>query len=216
MPAWARVTAVVFDVDGTLLDSAPGIIAGFAHALRSVGIIPPDDATLRSDLGPPLDAQLVALGVGPELLDEAVEAYRVFYLRRGRFLAEPYAGVRETLAALGARLPLATATAKRTDTALATLEAHDLVEAFTAVNGTDDTRLTKAQTIAYSLDLLGGPAPSTVVMVGDRHSDITGAQACGVRTVGALWGYGSLSELEAAGADVLLERPDQLVDLLLG
>jgi phosphoglycolate phosphatase len=54
------------------------------------------------------------------------------------------------------------------------------------------------------------------VMVGDRHSDITGARACGVRTVGVLWGYGSRAELADAGADILLEHPGQLVDLIAG
>ena len=211
---WSGTSAVVFDIDGTLLDSADGIVAGFAHALRSVGVEPPDDATLRSDLGPPLDTQLTALGLAPELVTEAVLAYRSYYLREGRFLAAPYPGIRKVLRALGARLPLATATAKRTEAALATLQAHDLDAAFSVVNGIDDTRTTKAQTIAHSLDLLGGPDPGSVVMVGDRHSDITGGQACGVRTVGVLWGYGSRTELTDAGADVLLDRPDQLVDLI--
>ena len=217
MPAvWSGISAVVFDVDGTLLDSADGIVAGFAHALRSVGVVPPDDATLRSDLGPPLDTQLTALGLGPELVAEAMLAYRSYYLREGRFLAAPYPGIREVLRDLGGRLPLGTATAKRTDAALAILQAHDLVTAFSVVNGIDDTRTTKAQTIAATLDLLGRPDPRSVVMVGDRHSDITGAQACGVRTVGVLWGYGSRAELTGAGADVLLDHPDQLVDLLAG
>jgi phosphoglycolate phosphatase len=211
---WSGVSAVVFDVDGTLLDSADGIVAGFAHALRSVGVEPPDDTTLRSDLGPPLDVQLTSLGLAPPLVTEAVLAYRAFYLREGRFLAAPYSGIREVLATLGARLPLGTATAKRTDAALATLQAHDLDAAFAVVNGIDDNRTTKAETIAHTLDLLGGPDPGRVVMVGDRHSDITGAQACGVRTAGVLWGYGSRSELEGAGADVLLEHPRQLVDLI--
>ena len=210
------MSAVVFDIDGTLLDSADGIVAGFACALRSVGVEPPDDATLRSDLGPPLDLQLAALGLAPSLVAEAVLAYRAYYQREGRFLAAPYPGIPEVLRTLGADRPLGTATAKRTDVARSVLQAHDLDTAFRVINGVEEGRTTKAQTIAHTLELLGRPQPARVVMVGDRHSDITGAQACGVPTVGVLWGYGSRAELEAAGADLLLDRPEQLVDLIAG
>ena len=212
---WSDVRAVVLDIDGTLLDSADGIVAGFRHTVEAVGLTPPDDATLRADLGPPLATLLPAFGVPPERADEALAAYRTFYLREGMQQARAYDGVVEVLKALAARFPLGTATAKRTDVAQAILEAHGLTSFFTVVNGLSDEHPTKAETLAEALELMGGLAPAEAVMVGDRRSDIVAGQAVGTRTVGVLWGYGSRAELDDAGADVLLEHPRELVDLLL-
>jgi phosphoglycolate phosphatase len=215
-PAWRDLRAVVLDVDGTLLDSADGIVAGFRHALELVGVVPPDDATLRSDLGPPLVDLLPALGVPADRLPEALAAYRTFYFRVGLHQATVYEGVVEVLTSLGARYPLGTATAKRTDTAVATLEAHGLAAFFAVVNGLGEDESSKAATLTRTLGLMGGLNATEVVMVGDRRSDIAAGQSVGTRTIGVLWGYGSRAELESAGADVLLEHPRQLVDLLLG
>jgi phosphoglycolate phosphatase len=213
LPAWSGVRALVLDVDGTVLDSADGIVAGFRHALTAVGVAPPPDATLRSDLGPPLVTLLPALGVPAARLTEAVEAYRAFYLSEGLHQATPYEDVAPVLSALAARLPLGTATAKRTDVARAILEAHGLTEFFTVVNGLADDHPSKAETLAQTLELLGGVHPAEAAMIGDRRSDVAAGQAVGTRTVGVLWGYGTRAELEAAGADVLLEHPRQLLEL---
>ena len=214
--AWTGVRAVVLDVDGTLVDSAEGIVAGFRHALTAVGVAVPSDATLASDLGPPLVTAFPAYGVPAERLDEAVAAYRAFYFREGLHRAAPYEGVAEVLAGLAGRYVLGTATAKRTDTARATLEAHGLASHFEVVNGLAEDHPSKAATLAQTLQLLGDVDPAAAVMVGDRRSDVVAGQAVGARTVGVLWGYGSRPELVAAGADVLLEHPRQLLELLPG
>ncbi len=191
-----RLTAVIFDIDGTLLDSAAGIVAGFRHALRSVGFAPPSDAVLRSDLGPPVGPVLHlartrrrAAGTGRGGLSQLLPG-------RGHVPRGGVPGHRRPAGRPTARtLVLGTATAKRTDTAEDILGAHDLAGYFAAINGTDDRRTTKAETIAHTLELLGHPDPSTVMMVGDRHSDIAGGQACGLFSVGVTWGYGSRAEL---------------------
>ena len=67
----------------------------------------------------------------------------------------------------------------------------------------------------FALELLGSPDPATVAMVGDRHSDITAARACGVRSVGVCWGYGTREELAASGADHLVDSPAELLALLI-
>ena len=97
---------------------------------------------------------------------------------------------------------LATATAKRTTTAQAIIDAHGLSDYFTVIGGTDEQWTTKAQTIAWVLAELDAD-PAATIMVGDRHHDVDGAHAQGVRAVGALWGYGVGEELRAAGADWL-------------
>jgi phosphoglycolate phosphatase len=208
------VSAVIFDIDGTLLDSAPGIVAGFQHAMGSVGVPVPDAQHLRSDLGPPVRLMLANLGLSEHLVETAAVAYRTFYLQHGIQQAVPYDGVLDLLEALAPAQPLGTATAKRTDVAEAILARHGLTGYFRVINGTDQGRTTKQETIAQTLLDLGSPDPASVVMVGDRHYDITGGQACGVRTVGVTWGYGSRAELLAAQPDLLVERPDELGSLL--
>lgn len=209
-----RPAAVVFDIDGTLLDSAPGIVAGFQHALRSVGFEPPDEATLRSDLGPPIGVLLTSLGLPADRLEDAIDDYRTFYAAHGQHQAGVYPGIVDLLTALDGRVRLGTATAKRTDIAESILRTHGLAGRFVAIVGTDPVRSTKAETIGHALTRLGDPDPGTVWMVGDRHSDIAGGQACGVRTVAVSWGYGSRAELTAAAPDELIDHPRQLLELL--
>jgi phosphoglycolate phosphatase len=199
----AAVRTVVFDIDGTLLDSAAGILAGFQHALRAGGVAVPAESELRVHLVPPLRDFLTLAGVPAERLDGAAQAYHDFYLAEGLRQAAPYEGVVELLGRLvEAGVTLATASAKRTATARAILEAHGLAAGFRVIGGTDAVRLTKAQTIAGVLDELGAD-PATTIMVGDRHHDIDGAHTVDVAAIGALWGYGVEGELVAAGADWL-------------
>jgi phosphoglycolate phosphatase len=212
---WRDLRAVVLDIDGTLIDSADGIVAGFRHSLEAVGVVPPDDATLRSDLGPPLAQLLPTFGVPADRVDEALDAYRTFYLREGLQQAMVYDGVVGVLDELTGHRPLGTATAKRTDVGRAILEVHGLAAYFDVVNGLGDDHPTKAATLTQTLQLMGDVDPGDAVMIGDRRSDVAAGQAVGTRTVGVLWGYGSRAELEDAGADVLLEHPRELVDLLL-
>ena len=170
---------------------------------------------LRSDLGPPVGDLFTTLGLPASQLEVAVAAYRSFYREQGMDRAAPYPGVAElldTLAAAG--LALATATAKLTSVAGPFLARHGLDRHLDVVNGTDDTHHTKTETLTRTLELLGHPDPARVLMVGDRHSDITAGRACGVRSVGVLWGYGSRDELLDAGADHLVASPAELLTLL--
>lgn len=207
--------AVIFDIDGTLLDSAAGIIAGFAYALRAVGIEPPSEDTLRGDLGPPIETMLRTLGVPERDVGTGVHAYRSFYRTGGLQQAAPYPGVVDLLDELERRgVLLGTATAKRTETAQAILEHHGLSHYFLVVNGTDDVRTSKTDTLAYTMELMRRSEPSSMVMVGDRHYDIVGAHACGVVGVGVTWGYGTADELRRAGADHVIDQPVELLALL--
>lgn len=206
---------VVFDIDGTLLDSAPGIVAGFQHALRSVGFPAPDAATLRGDLGPPVGETFTALGLPRSRLGAAVEAYRVFYREHGLQQSQPYDGVVDLLTELrksGVRL--ATATAKLTGVGRAIVDHHGLSSYFELVNGTDERHHTKAETLDHTLEQLGWPAREQVVMVGDRHSDIHAAYTCGVLPVAVGWGYGSRAELRATSAWII-SHPAELFELPL-
>jgi phosphoglycolate phosphatase len=79
----------------------------------------------------------------------------------------------------------------------------------------DDTAITKSQVLARTLDELGGPDPSSCVMIGDRHYDVRGAAEFGIRCIGVTWGYGSRAELLEAGAATVVDHPDELRETLL-
>ncbi|MGI8457490.1 MAG: HAD hydrolase-like protein [Propionibacteriaceae bacterium] len=207
------VEVVIFDVDGTLLDSAPGIVDGFRHAVTAVGLPTPSAESIRGDLGPPAPYLLAGLGVPPELIPAAYAAYREHYRAHGVHQAEVYPGVLELLDTLHARVRLATATAKLVSTAEIFLARHGLDHYFEVIGGSADGGQQKAEIIATTLVRLGDPDPRTVIMIGDRHSDLTGAAVCGVRSVGVTWGYGSRNELIDAGADHLVSTPAALLAL---
>nr|WP_294696885.1 HAD hydrolase-like protein [uncultured Friedmanniella sp.] len=206
---------MVFDVDGCLLDSAEGIVAGYQHALHSVEFPVPSEQVLRSDLGPPVGILFSSLGVPEEDHERAVAAYRRFYAETGLHQAKVYPDVLELLDELSARgVVLATATAKLTPVAEAILDRHGLAGHFAVVNGTDGTHHTKTETLNHTLERLGNPDRSGVLMLGDRHSDVAAAQACGVGSVAVTWGYGTLDELSATGADHLVDNPAEVLALL--
>ncbi|GAA1435276.1 hypothetical protein GCM10009616_31920 [Microlunatus lacustris] len=155
------------------------------------------------------------LGLDESSLEAAVAAYRAFYAETGMHQARVYPGITELLDGLTERgVALATATMKLTPVAEAILQRHGLGGYFAVVNGTDATHHTKAETLTHALERLGAPDRAGVLMVGDRHSDVAAAQLCGVGSVAATWGYGTVAELSATGADHLFDEPTALLDLL--
>ena len=96
------MSTVVFDVDGCLLDSIDGIVAGYQHALTSVGVEPPSEAVLRSDVGPPVGVLFTSLGLADSLREQAVAAYRAFYAETGMHQARVFPGVVDLLDGLAA------------------------------------------------------------------------------------------------------------------
>lgn len=210
---------VLFDLDGTVLDSAPGIIAAQQAALRDVGVEPPDQATLRSDLGPPPAVLFARVGVPTELIGDAVAAYRRHYLGESIENATVFPGVREVLASLRPRLRLATATMKLISTAIPFLDHHRLGEYFDVVGGAaEGGSYDKSVIIEATCTTLGEPDRRKMIMVGDRHSDISGGRDHRMSTIAVSWGYGGRDELIASGPDLIIDRPDELepaIDQLL-
>lgn len=212
---------VLFDLDGTLTDAAPGILACLRHALDAQGIEHPDDATLRTFLGPPLADTFARLGLSTADTDRAIATYRERYHDVGLFENAVYDGIPDLLARLRERgLVLAVATSKPTYSAARILEHFDLARQFAFIGGADlaGVRHDKAAVIAHTLDALSAvgllPDDASMVMVGDREHDVHGAAAHGIATIGVLWGYGDADELSRAGAVALAESPDALGALL--
>jgi phosphoglycolate phosphatase len=205
---------VLIDLDGTLTDSRPGIVASIQHALRALGHDAPHESALQKYIGPPLHAafrELLPVNQDSDVA-RAIAAYRERYVAIGMFENAVYSGVLEALKLLrnrGARLFVATS--KPQVFAQRILEHFELSHFFDKIYGSelDGQRTDKIDLISYLL-AKSQLQKSETVMVGDRHHDIVGAMTNGVRAVGVLWGYGSRAELLGAGAQALLEAPSEL------
>ncbi len=208
---------VLFDLDGTLTDSAPGIIGGLRAALSEMGITPPDETELRTFLGPPLAVTFAErFDFDATQIDEAIAHYRRYYHHGGELENSVYEGIPEVLEHLrSANVTLAVATSKPTVSAARILEHFDLTGYFTVIAGAelDGSRQHKAEVIAHALDELGDPSHGAITMVGDREHDVRGAASHGIPTLRALWGYGSEQELHNAGAELLVAHPRALIDV---
>jgi phosphoglycolate phosphatase len=205
---------IFFDLDGTLTDPGEGITNSVAYALKKEGIEPPPKEELYTFIGPPLvDSFMKLYGFSRERALRAVEEYREYFRDRGIFENRVYDGIPrllEELCAKGKRLVLATS--KPELFAKRILAHFDLERYFTFAAGAlmDETRTKKADVIAYALTSCGITDPSSVLMVGDRLHDVEGAKACGMDSLGVLYGYGSREELTEAGATYLAERVEDV------
>lgn len=193
---------VIFDLDGTLTDSAHGIVSSFRHALAQIGAPVPDGDLAGRVVGPPMHHTLQTMGLG-DRADAAIAAYRADYTSRGWSMNSLFDGIPELLADLrAAGVRLAVATSKAEPTARRILEHFGLDSHFEVIAGAsmDGTRATKADVVAHALAQLG-PLPERVLMIGDRMHDVEGAAEHGIGTVVVAWGYGGSDFDSADGND---------------
>jgi phosphoglycolate phosphatase len=209
---------LLFDLDGTLADSRPGIIACIQHALAENGLIVPAAESLLWCIGPPLLESFRKL-VDPDaqhLFEPAVAKYRERYTAGGIFECEIYPEIETTLAQLhGMGHTLHVATSKVEIYAKRIIGHFDFGKYFTSVNGSelDGTRANKAELIAHILQQQN-IAANDVVMIGDREHDMIGAAKNGIPAIGALWGYGTGGELIGSGATLCARVPHLLPELI--
>jgi phosphoglycolate phosphatase len=206
----ARPDTVLFDLDGTLTDSGPAILAALRRAFAEEGVpaLPPEAE--RSLVGPPFYQALPPL-IG-DSAERVIPAYRRIYVTEGFvFRARAYPGIEALLDGLTRdNVRLAVATSKLESSAVALLEHLGLADRFATICGDtpDAGRPTKAVVIAEALRRLR-TSPGTT-MVGDRSHDVAGAREHNLPCVGAAWGYAAPGELEAAGAVAILPDPPTL------
>ena len=209
----APIRAVLFDWDGTVADTRPGIFNSVRYAIGQYGIADRPDDELRYFIGPPLyDGFEHVFGVSPELANELTDTYRVYYRDKGIFECNVYDGVGDLLRELhDAGVKMAVVSSKPKEFLDRLVEHFGLAEHLDAVVGPamDNHNSNKTVLVNQALKELM-LLPSTVAMIGDRHFDVEGAKAAGVNAVGVLYGYGTEEELCAAGADAVCE---QVVDL---
>ena len=206
---------ILFDLDGTLTDSGEGIINCATLALEHFGLAVPDRETMRQFVGPPLRDTFVKFGVPADKAEEAVAVYRSRYVPIGKYENEPYSGIRELLEKLQAEgHTLYVATSKPEELSIDILNKFDLAKYFDRICGAtlDGSRDEKAQVIAYLLEQTG--SKENAIMVGDTAFDVLGAAAHGIPTIGVAWGYGKISDMQAAGAKSIAHTMNELYALL--
>ena len=206
---------LLFDLDGTLTDSGGGITRCIQHALSGLGRPAPPAADLAWCVGPPLRESFTRLlgTTDTALVDQALELYRERFVSVGMFENIVYPGVREGLRRLGeAGHQLWVVTSKPHVYARQILAHFDLLPRFMGVYGSElsGERSDKVSLVRHVLE--SERCDTRPCMVGDRRHDVEGAHANGLKAIGALWGYGSKAELEAAGADALFASMRELVE----
>lgn len=210
--------SILFDLDGTLTDAAPGITNSVKYALSKFGIDETDDNKLRKFLGPPLISSFMEFyGFSKEKAQKAVEYYREYFVPHGIFENEVYSGIPKLLQKLKADgKTLIIATSKPETFAVQIAEHFEIDSYFDLIAGSnlDNTRSKKAQVIEYALETLGIFDRAHAVMIGDREHDIKGAKKTGLRSIGVLYGYASPGELENAGADFTVNSPEELYTII--
>ncbi len=206
---------IYFDLDGTLTDPYEGISRCIRHALEHMAVPVPDEATLRSFIGPPLIESFRGL-VGDERASEALYLYRQRFDETGWRENAAYPGIDAVLAdlaAAGHRLNVATS--KPRVFAERIVEHFGMAGHFDRVFGAelDGTRGDKTELLAWALARRTGTGRA--VMIGDRRHDMIGATNNNMFAIGVTWGYGSVDELESAGAEHIAHAPDEIARLLI-
>lgn len=213
-----KYEAILFDLDGTLTNSEPGITSCVTGALEKMNFPVPPRETLRKFIGPPLWSSFMDnCGMTEGQAEQAVEFYRETYNVIGAYQNAPYPGIMEMLEVLKRTgIKLAVATSKPRDIALPVLDHFGLTPYFDYIaaadpddHESDKTRLICSGLKAFSME------PRNAVMVGDTRFDAAGARGAGTQFIGALYGFGTQEEMENEGAALFAATVSELQAMLL-
>ncbi len=209
---------ILFDLDGTLTDSALGITKSVQFALKNFGL-EVEAFHLKTFIGPPLQQSFKNFyGFSEADTIKAIEHYRSYYRRKGIYENRLYPGIVKLLQALHDRgLELHLATSKPTVFASKVLKHFALDHYFETIAGSnlDGTRANKNEVIKYVIDQNSHIRLKETVMVGDRKYDIIGACAHNIDSIAVTYGYGSVTELTEAGPTALVHSVSELSKYLL-
>lgn len=210
---------ILFDLDGTLTDSATGVINSVMFALKKFDIEVTDRSELYKFIGPPLwESFKRYYGLSDEDTNRAADYCHEYYSVKGIYENRIFEGLDDLLKLLNTNgKTLIVATAKLESHAKRILDHFGIAKYFTFVAGgkIDGTRAKKDEVISYALECCSISDRSKVIMIGDREHDIIGAKKNGIHSMGVLYGYGSREELESAGADYIVECVADIGKLLL-
>lgn len=209
---------VLFDLDGTLTDSGPGIKDCVSRVLVQMGFPALPQDTLRRFIGPPLyDSYVKFCHMTPEEAQEGIDRYRALYREDGVFNNEVYDGIPSVLEELrAAGKTLAVATSKPEPMALEVLSHFGLEKYFAVISAADESDHGggKEELILPVLKKFS-VSPSRAVMIGDTKFDAAGARNAGTQFLGVLFGFGTEEEMRREGATAFAHSPRDITRLLL-
>lgn len=209
---------VIFDLDGTLLDTAEGILSAVRFTVDYFHLRPIPEERIRNFIGPPIQYSFAKeYGVSTEVGNEYAAVFRDHYKDHDLMKATPYIGIVETLKelrAIGCRI--AVATYKREDYAVRLLDHFDLLKLFDVVHGSDFAgKLKKTDIIQLCIDELGTTDKSKIIYVGDTDGDRSGAQEVGIDFLGVTYGFGFDEGDLIAGEKMMISTPTKTVDAII-
>lgn len=197
---------VIFDLDGTLLDTSEGILSAAKYAISQSGRVIPNQDVLETYIGPPIQQSFAkTFGIEGKELDDMALLFRNQYKDIDLLKAEPYEGIYELCKALIDKdFIMAVATYKREDYALKLLEYYQFDKYMSIICGSDFAgKLTKADIIRKVIELSKVCSYDDVVMIGDTHHDAIGAEALGLDFIGVTYGFGYKSNSDIVGNNVV-------------
>lgn len=210
---------ILFDFDGTVVNTGEGILKSLQYSFYEMGHEVPSQEELKKFIGPPVYYSFTHYcGIGEDKVGDYIRKYRERYKREGIYECELYKDMLTLLGTLkDSGYTLGIASSKPEHLIFDVADYLDITKYFDAVVGvkSDASRhTTKTGLILEAMDKLGVSDKSQVLMVGDRHYDITGAKGAGVSSCGCLWGYGNKEEFQECDADFIIEDPLDLLNLL--
>ena len=209
---------VLFDLDGTVTESGPGVLRSMAYAMDKFSLPMPDDVPTRLFMGPPLSFSFRNYcHLPPEKIPDALRFYREYYSQKGIFECSVYPGLEDLFKKIAKSGKTLLVASSKPEAYVKSILAHFGLDGYFAFIGGADfegLRGEKDQVLEYTLASAGVQDVTKAVMVGDREHDIFGAAKFGMDSIGVLYGYGSRDELTAAGATYLAETADDIANIL--
>ena len=209
---------LLFDLDGTLVDTSEGIINSAKYSLAKCGITENDSNRLKQFIGPPLKETFATVySMENELAVYATNEFRNFYNKKGKYQCRLYTGISNMLLQLNKlKYTLIVATSKPTVFSIDILTHLEINHFFDSIVGSnlDNTRSKKAEIIDTILRKYKITNKSNTVMIGDKSQDLLGAEACGISGIAVSYGFGSVEELVSVQSEKIVHSPEELLEYL--
>lgn len=208
---------ILFDMDGTLVDSEPGILDYLKETLKTLGVEKYEANYLRKFLGPPLkDSFLAYFNMEESEAEAAVKIFRSHYSNEGMYKSKLYKGIKETLAFLSGKYDLFIATSKPTPYTEIIAKELGIHQYFRGIAGSnlDNSRGKKEEVIQYILDEFSILDKSQSLMIGDKAQDLIGARKCEIDGAGVSYGYGTMEELSSQEPMIIFDSPEEIIEYL--
>ena len=204
------ITAIFFDLDGTLVDSSIGIHNAFTHTFKELGMPSPDAKTIRGFMGPPLESSF-ATCLPKELISEAVQIYRSYYKAKGIHEAQLFPQIVDLLEKLSSNYPLYITTTKNTPTAQDMTKNLGIYHFFDGIYGSSPEAPHKEDVIHLALQT-HQLAPEQAIIIGDTKFDMLGAQETGIQKLAVTWGFGEQADLLNYHPDYIAHTPLEVLE----